>query len=342
MIKEALSRFFGVVVLTASFLGLSAQETNPRNAPDLPINTAFGERVLRYDFPSFKVGIAEYPDGPTGTTVISFDEFANVALDVRGGSPGVVGDYGIVNAIALAGGSLLGLEAVSGVASGILAEREYSTDWWDIPLVSGAVIFDYRLRDNSIFPDKRLGLAAFESARVNQFPLGARGAGISATVGKLEAIQLGEAAGQGAAYREHGDIKVFAGVVLNAVGLIYDRYGNVVLGERENESGQPSGQSLELESRVGTSDLRNSPNPGNTTLTVVITNQTIAGHNLAQLGRQVHSSMARAIQPIHAPTDGDVLWMVSTREEELTSMSLTNLGILASSVVWDAVLTAHP
>lgn len=333
----------GVFVLVA-FVAFStnAQNSNARNNPDLEIDTDFGDRVFEFDFPTFKVGIAEYPAGKTGATVIAFNDFANVAMDVRGGSPGFVGNYAVVDAITMAGGSLLGLEAASGVAAGILAEREYSTDWWDIPLVSGGVIFDYRLRDNSIYPDKRLGMAAFESRVTNKFPLGARGAGISATVGKLQVVQLGEPAGQGAAYREIGDVKIFACVVLNAVGVIVDRQGSVVLGEREVEASQRGQHLMKMEKPVGTTDLLDGPEPGNTTLTVVVTNQTIAGHNLAQLGRQVHSSMARAIQPIHAPTDGDVLWMVSTREDGELSMSLTNLGIAASSVAWDAVLTAHP
>ena len=58
--------------------------------------------------------------------------------------------------------------------------------------------------------------------------------------------------------------------------------------------------------------------------------------------RQVHSSMARAIQPCHTGDDGDALWMVSTAEVELPQWSLTGLGVVASEVVWDAVLSAHP
>ena len=91
----------------------------------LPIRTDAGDRVLAFDFPAFRVGIAEYPDGPTGTTVLHSPDGATAALDVRGGSPGVIGDYGFVHAIALAGGSLLGLEAASGVAAGLLARGGY-------------------------------------------------------------------------------------------------------------------------------------------------------------------------------------------------------------------------
>lgn len=51
--------------------------------------------------------------------------------------------------------------------------------------------------------------------------------------------------------------------------------------------------------------------------------------------------MARAIRPFHTPTDGDVFWFVSTRKEEMTDISLADFGVMASEVVWGAVLTAH-
>lgn len=335
-----LTRIFAVATLTG-FIGAQDPIINDI---DLQIATDFGDDVLAYDFPSFEVGIAEYPDGPTGVTVLRFQETAITAVDIRGGSPGFLGNYGLVNAISLAGGSLLGLEAASGVAEGIYAEGGYSTNWFDIPLVSAGVIFDFRQRDDSIYPDKRLGRAAFDNMQVNQFPMGARGAGVSATVGKLVDSAAGESAGQGAAFHNEAGIKIFACVVLNAVGVIYDRSGEVVLGNLDEESRVRAGSNANLERRIGSgrnARQRNFP-PGNTTLTVVITNQTISGFNLLQQARQVHSSMARAIQPFHTPTDGDVLWFVSTREAEISDISLTDFGIMASDVVWDSVLAAHP
>src|SRR5205823_5960189 len=56
------------------------------------------------------------------------------------------------------------------------------------------------------------------------------------------------------------------------------------------------------------------PPPGNTTISLIVTNQRVGTHELRQLGRQVHASMARAIQPFHAPTDGDVMFAVTTGE----------------------------
>jgi L-aminopeptidase/D-esterase-like protein len=84
------------------------------------------------------------------------------------------------------------------------------------------------------------------------------------------------------------------------------------------------------------------PPPGNTTLTVVVTNLKLNARQLRTVGRQVHVSMARAIQPFHALEDGDVLFAVSTGEVESDPvLDTTALGIVASELAWDAVLTSY-
>ena len=323
----------GVAILVGGFA--IAQDAD---APPRAIATDWGERILRFDFPAMRVGIAEYPDGPTGATVLHFPAGAAMAMDVRGGSPGVVGEYGYVHAISLAGGSLFGLEAAAGVTAGLL-ERQGTVRWGTIPLVSGGIVFDFGGRDNNVYPDKRLGGAALDNARPGRFPLGARGAGIAVTVGNGFAFDRGEQAGQGAAFREVGGIRIFACTVVNAIGVVFDRDGKVVRGHRDPDTGRRTTFAEDLERRLAA--VRESPGE-NTTLTVVVTNQTVRGHDLEQLGRQVHSSMARAIQPFHTRDDGDVLWMVSTGEVDVPEWSLTALGVAASEVVWDAVLAAHP
>ena len=84
------------------------------------------------------------------------------------------------------------------------------------------------------------------------------------------------------------------------------------------------------------------PPPGNTTLTVVATNLALDSRQLRTVGRQVHASMARAIQPFHALEDGDVLFAVSTGEVAADPvLDTTALGIVASELAWDAVLTSY-
>jgi L-aminopeptidase/D-esterase-like protein len=285
---------------------------------------------LTFEFPGLRIGVAEYEDGPTGCTVFHFTGGAMLERDVRGGSPGTFGDLDWVDAICLAGGSLYGLEACTGVAAELFEQRGYETGWTAIADVTGAIIFDFGPRENAVYPDKELGRAALRAAREGSFPLGQRGAGRSATVGKTFGFELAEPGGQGGAFRQVGETRIAVFTVVNAVGAVVDRDGNVVSGHLT-----PTGARRKLvegiESRV---------TGGNTTLTVVATNQKLDRWLLRQLGRQVHTSMARAIHPFHALTDGDVLFAVTTSEVENDALDSLTLGVVASELAWDAVLAA--
>jgi L-aminopeptidase/D-esterase-like protein len=297
--------------------------------------------MLRFDFPGLEIGIAEYDEGPTGCTVFHFPDGAACSIDIRGGSPGTTGGgYEVVHAICFAGGSLYGLEATAGVAAELLARRGYRTGWLDIPLVAGAIIFDFGPRDNAVYPDKELGRAALRSAGAGEFPLGPRGAGRSATAGKLFAYEEGEPAGQGGAFRQVGETKIAVFTVVNAVGAIVDREGEVVRGHYDRSTGLRRALVPGIEERLaGGTPVR--PPPGNTTLTVVATNLQLDRRQLRTLARQVHVSMARAIQPFHALEDGDVLYAVSTGAVESDPLlDTTALGVVASEVAWDAVLAS--
>jgi L-aminopeptidase/D-esterase-like protein len=312
---------------------------------ELQPRTSFDGPELRFDFPGLEIGVAEYDEGPTGCTVLSFPDGAAVSIDVRGGSPGVTGSgYDLVHAICLAGGSAYGLEATAGVAAELLARRDYRTGWLEIPLVAGAIIFDWGRRDNAVYPDKGLGRAALRAARPGVFPIGRRGAGRSATAGKLFAYDEGEPAGQGAAFRQVGETKLAVFTVVNAIGAIVDREGNVVRGQYDRASGLRRALVPGVEERLA-SGASVRPPPGNTTLTAVATNLRLDQRQLRTLGRQVHASMARAIQPFHALEDGDVLFAVSTGAVESDPLlDTTALGVVASELAWDAVLSVadHP
>jgi 6-aminohexanoate-oligomer endohydrolase len=308
---------------------------------ELEPRTAFEGRELRFDFPGLEIGVAEYDAGPTGCTAFLFGEGGHMSVDVRGGSAGVLGGtYEWTHAICLAGGSLYGLEAATGVAAEIFRGRGYATGWTEIPLVAGAIIFDYGPRDNAVYPDKELGRAAVRAARPSSFPLGGRGAGRSATVGKTFEFSGGEPGGQGAAFRELGPTRIAVFVVVNAVGAIVDRAGDVVRGHLDRATGSRTGLVAGVEQRLALGEPAGRHLATSTTLTVVVTNQRLEGRPLRQLGRQVHASMARAIHPFHALPDGDVLFAVSTAEVENPALDATTLAVVASELAWDAVLAS--
>jgi L-aminopeptidase/D-esterase-like protein len=286
---------------------------------------------LTFDFPGLRIGVAEYEEGPTGCTVFHFPSGAMIERDVRGGSPGTFGDLDWVDAICLAGGSLYGLEACTGVAAELFEQRNYDTGWTAIADVTGAIIFDFGPRENAVYPDKELGRAALRAAEEGSFPLGQRGAGRSATVGKTFGFELAEPGGQGGAFRQIGPTRVAVFTVVNAVGAVVDRDGTVVRGHLERQTGERRALVEGIEARV---------TGGSTTLTVIATNQKLDRWVLRQLARQVHTSMARAIHPFHALTDGDVLFAATTNEVENDELDSLTLGVVASELAWDAVLAA--
>jgi 6-aminohexanoate-oligomer endohydrolase len=300
--------------------------------------TTFDVPTLEFDFPALQIGVAAYKEGPTGCTVFRFQGDPTSVIDVRGGSPGTVS--GTVEedvrtaAICFAGGSIYGMEAASGVAAELFAQSGYQ----DIKLVRGAVVWDF-WRENKIYPDKALGRAALKAARTGVFPMGRAGAGVSVGV-------AGEGTGQGGAFRQVGETKIAVFTVVNASGVIVDRQGKVVRGNLDKATGERKHHLQRLEEKLSRNEESPPPPMGrNTTLTLLVTNQRFGGYfetrwQLRQWARQVHSSMAWAIQPFHSMNDGDVLFAVTTGEVENRSLNLTDLGLLTSELVWDAVLNS--
>lgn len=301
--------------------------------------TTFDGPNLTFDFPSLRIGVAEYAEGPTGCTMFCFPEPFETAIDIRGGGSGTIGDCERNHAICFAGGSLYGLEAAMGATAEIWAQHQYRIDLdtnifiW----VSGAIIYDFLERDNRIYPDLALGRAAVSAARTGVFPLGRRGAGRSATVGKWWYGH--ESSGQGGAFLQNGSTKIAVFTVVNAFGAIMNRTGEAVRGHLDHETGKRHAvrdfyQNFSAKSGADSS-------AGNTTLTLVLTNQKLNRIELQQLARQVHSSMARAIEPFHTIGDGDVLYAVTTDEIDNPDLNYWALCTLASEVAWDAVLSCY-
>jgi L-aminopeptidase/D-esterase-like protein len=308
-----------------------------------------GARSLAFDFPGLRVGCAEYPDAPTGVTVFHFPGRVLAAVDTRGGSPATTltdnlrAAYGkYVPAIVFTGGSAYGLAAASGVASRLLDSARAGTCWEDIAIVPGAAVFDFGERENSIYPDGRLGSLALDSTREGWFPLGAHGAGSFVHCGKLLGREYGERAGQGAAVGRLGRTKVAVFTVVNSVGAIVDRSGRVVLGNRDAQTGTR----YTVEDTMRLAADRGRPagldESGNTTLTLVVIDRDMSQCALQRLAIEVHTSMARAIQPFHTARDGDTLFAVTTGEDCTSDPDHGELSLYASELAWSAVLQCVP
>lgn len=338
---------------------ISAEPDSQDGLPAL-INDGFdSESVTRMDWPMLRIGTGQYEDGPTGLTVLRFGKKVNAAVDARGGGPGTVNaEYlklGYVqpelDAIVLAGGSWYGLEAVTGANSALIDDRYRGGHWDNVGLVVGSIIYDFGGRRlNEIYPDKRLAQLALRAARTGVFPNGAYGAGRSAMNGGI--FGCNARSGQGSAYRQIGDVKIAVFTVVNALGVVTDRDGNVVHcfkgdGWPENLKASDLMQSAPASLQPGWNgeSERGDVERKNTTISVVVTNRSMSSAELQRLAVQVHTSMARGIQPFASEFDGDVLYAVSTNEVDegpgagLPSMEI---GVTASELMWDAILAAVP
>lgn len=347
-----------LVVALSGFVGI-AQSTPGQTVP--VAKTDKTGPSLKFDFPGMLVGVAEYDEGPTGTTVFYFPNGAKGAVDIRGGSPGELNaeilqnayEARMVQAVVFSGGSWYGLSAATGVANGIkkLMTAEAKVDL--IAGVVGAIIFDVGGRRFSrVTPDDALGEAAVRSAQPGWFPLGARGAGRFAMQGvyfhrgaEAENYVNWPHSGQGGAFRTIGSTKIGVFTVVNALGSIVDRRGNTVRCGR-NDPGQncpPIADKFRSFNPINPASGEPSSGPtSNTTITLVVTNQKLPFWALQRLATQVHSSMSRAIQPFATSQDGDILYAVSTDEVENSTLSAVDLGVIASELAWDAVLASVP
>ena len=337
-------------VFLSAFAGPAAAQAQAERSQVRTPRTTFDGAALEFDFPGLQVGAAEYEEGPTGATVFYFPEGVMAAVDVRGGAPGTIAtdfltlgyESSFVDAISFAGGSSYGLAAAAGVAAEIRnLHEEESGHWAEIATVPGAIIFDLGdRRFNTITPDEALGAAALRVARPGWFPLGARGAGRFATQGKYFAEPL--RSGQGGAVRQVGPTKVAVFTVVNALGYVVNREGEVVRCSNDPTVNDCGSITEHLERALAEKTQISRASTGNTTLTLVATNQKLDFWALQRLAIQVHTSMARAIQPFHTQRDGDVLFAVTTGEVENPDLEPVDLGVIAAELAWDAVLSSVP
>lgn len=320
--------------------------------------------VLRFDFPAVRIGVAANEDGPTGTTVFHFPEPVKGAIDVRGGSPGTVNasvlqnssEEAMIDAVVFSGGSWYGLSAATGVANAIkrLKARQGERDY--IAGVVGAIIYDVGARRfTRVTPDDSLGASALRAAEPGRFPLGAQGAGRFTMqgwyfgryyhTGGAPDMPAAVHSGQGGAFRQIGPTKVAVFTVVNALGAVVDREGRMVRCHRND----PDAECPLIADRFGQSVAETTQHAGsaegptpNTTITLVVTNQRLDFAVLRRLAVQVHTSMGRAIQPFATEHDGDVLVAVTTDEVDNPALSAMDLGVIASELAWDAVLSSVP
>ncbi len=302
------------------------------------------------DVPGIEVGHFTDSRRPTGCSVIIARAGAVAGVDVRGAAPGTRETDLLhpsnlvdkVHAVLLSGGSAWGLDAASGVMrwleeNGIGFQVTYGL----VPIVPAAVLFDLPVGDARIRPDAAAGYAACVAATMawpGQAPAeGNVGAGAGALVGKLYGIQRAMKGGIGSAAIRVNGITVGAIVACNALGdVVNPGSGAVIAGART-----PDGKTL---LNIRDAILRGeAPQPllagTNTTIGVVATDAVLTKAQAHRLAMVSHDGLARAINPVHTMSDGDVMFALGTGASG-TTPGMMVLSTLAAEVTALAIVRA--
>ena len=302
---------------------------------------------MAVDLPIEGISVGHFSDheGVTGCTVVMAPAGVTASVDIRGGAPGtletaLLSPYASVSelhAVLLTGGSAPGLGAAAGV-SAFLRERGlgYRTPYARVPLVSAAVIYDLGVGSPEAFPKPEDAYRAAASAGP-MVEEGSVGAGTGATVGKilgasgwmkggvgLAGVTLGGGRGEDRD-SDGGRVTVVALTVVNALGDVLDERGDILAGARRNGAFVGAKGTLFA--------MRNAPifaPLDSTTLSVVMTDGRLDKLQCGIVARMSHDGLARAIDPVHTPVDGDCVFVLSTGKKET---NLIQAGAAAAEAV---------
>jgi L-aminopeptidase/D-esterase-like protein len=266
--------------------------------------------------PGLRVGHAQDEHARTGCTVVLFEPEADVACEARGGWPGTYDTHSIEvtktfvrkHAVFLTGGDVFGFDTAIGVRRYLLERGlAYATGAGKLPGIVGANIYDVEFAaiQEANYPD--LGYSASLNASGNPLQEGNVGAGIGATVGKLNGMKFACKGGCGTmAIELPNNIIVGALVVTNAIGNVYDSAtGKTVAGVRDGNGGFREFEDIMV-------DYLRDSTPHNTTIGIVATNVGLSHEQLIKVAQLAHDGLAMSIRPVHLSTDGDTLFAAST------------------------------
>lgn len=318
-----------------------------------------GPRNLITDVDGIAVGNQHALSVRSGVTVVLPDQRAVAASDVRGGAPGTRETDALdptclvdaVEAVVLSGGSVYGLEAMSGAVAW-LGARNRGFKLGDTPRVSpvvpGAVLFDLPNGGDKDWgempPYRDWGRLACESAG-RDFQLGNVGAGMGAMAGNLKG-------GLGSASVLDGELQVGALIAVNPFGsAVIPGTGHFWAAPYEIEAefgglGWPSSlPPVSADDPFQGSRLDVAPlSPGgNTTIGVVATNAALTKAEARRIAIMAQDGLARAIRPIHSHVDGDTIFVLATGRVALAEsqldrlMELMRIGSVAADCVARAV-----
>ncbi len=247
-----------------------------------------------------------------------------------------------IDGIALSGGSAFGLEAGGGVQAWLAEQgRGFRIRDAVIPIVPGAICFDLLNGGDKAWgrfaPYRDLGYAAAAAAS-DDFALGSAGAGLGATTANFKGghrlgigFDPGRHQGCGARGGQRG-----RHASRSATGRGSGR-------RRSRPAANLADADCRRPSRRTCSAMRMKGGAAatsveNTTLAVIVTDAALTKPQAKRLAMIAQTGFARAIYPVHAPLDGDVVFAAATGEKPIDPLvGLTELGMVAANVMARAI-----
>ncbi len=309
------------------------------------------------DVPGVSVGAAEDERARTGASVVVVGAPAIVAGDVRGGGPGtretdLLRPSTLVDradAVVLSGGSSYGLAAADGVGAA-LGEKGRGFQLIATPgvppspIVPAAILYDLANGGDKNWGDAppyaALGRWALNAARdgaAGPIALGRAGAGYGASAG-AGAGGLGSAS-----FATDDGWMVGALMAVNSFGSPrmpgsdafwawpYELNGE--FGRARPAPDAPPAADLPPDTKLAAATAR-----ANTTIGVVALAAKMSQAGAERIAVMAQDGIARALRPVHGPTDGDVIFVLAVdgppAEDPLT---ITRLGAIAADCVARAI-----
>ena len=311
-----------------------------------------GKRNLITDVAGLRIGNAEDHKIRTGVTVLVADAAFAAVADIRGGAPGTRDVEGLdpvslvdgIDAITLSGGSAFGLDAPSGVQSWLRAKGrgfQIAPGAPPVPVVSGAILFDLANGGDKEWGDtppyRTLGLAAVENAS-EDFKLGNVGAGLGAMAGAYKG-----GLGSASAMTDDG-ITIGAIAAVNSVGSPLIPNTNVFWASPLEMNTEFGGRRLAADFVQKDFDLpfdmKGARPRENTTIAIVATDAALTRIELKRVAIMAADGFARALRPVHAPFDGDLVFAVTTGKVKISEQrqrDVMRIGTIAADCLSRAI-----
>lgn len=313
-----------------------------------------GPRNTLTDVAGLSVGCAEDASAATGVTVIVPDNRAVCAVDVRGGGPGTRETDALapenlvdaVDALVLTGGSVYGLAAADAVATAMGAAGK-GFGLIDLPgvprspVIPAAVLYDLANGGNKAWgetpPYAALGRAAYEK-RGADVAQGNAGAGYGAMAGAVKG-------GQGSASIVSSDgFTVAALACVNCWGSVIVPGSRAFWAWSYEIDGEFGNVRPDVDAPLDAEQwgaAKFTPQPrANTTLAIVAVDADLTPSEAKRVAQMASAGLARAIRPVFAPFDGDVVFALATAAKstpEPRQLSIARFGALAADCLARAV-----